>query len=133
MASRSPKSATTSPSDRHAAYAEAAVVRSYLDGLRSARPRPGRRRTQQTVQRRLDEIDSKGPAVDVIVALRLAQEKIDLAAELAVLGASIDLAALEAQFVAVAKAFGDRTGVSYAAWRTVGVPAATLKAAGVAR
>lgn len=131
MTSRSPKTATTPASDRRAAYAEAAVVRSYLEGLRSTRPKRGRRRTQETVQRRLDEIESNGPSADVIAALRLAQEKIDLVAELTVLGTAVDVAALEAKFIAIAKSYSDRTGVSYTAWRTVGVPAATLKAAGV--
>ena len=43
------------------------------------------------------------------------------------------MAALEAAFVKVAKAYGHRTGVSYAAWRAVGVSPAVLTAAGISR
>lgn len=63
----------------------------------------------------------------------MAQERIDLTAELVDLATQSDPSALEAEFIAVAKAYAVRTGVSYAAWRAVGVPAATLKAAGIAR
>ena len=37
------------------------------------------------------------------------------------------------EFVKVAKSYGQRTGVSYGAWRAVGVPAAVLAAAGITR
>jgi hypothetical protein len=83
------------------------------------------------VQRRLEEIESSKPNADVIGELKLAQEKLDLISELAALRTAVDISALEAQFITVAKTYSVRTGVSYAAWRTVGVPAATLKAAGV--
>ncbi|MEQ1700841.1 MAG: hypothetical protein ABMA25_12075 [Ilumatobacteraceae bacterium] len=110
---------------------QAAIVRAYLEELRSARPKRGRQRTQESLQRRLNEIESKGPSGDVIAALRLAQEKLDLVAELAALRTAADISALEGKFIAVAKAYSDRTGVSYTAWRTVGVPAAALRAAGI--
>ena len=54
---------------------------------------------------------------------------LDSAAE----GARQDLAGLEAEFTKVAKAYSARQGISYAAWRAVGVPAAVLKKAGVTR
>ena len=131
MAARRPNTVTTPTSDRGAAQRETAVVRSYLEGLRSARPKRGRQRTVESVQRRLDEIESQGPNAEVIGELKLAQEKLDLISELAALRTADDISALEAQFITVAKTYSVRTGVSYAAWRTVGVPAATLKAAGV--
>jgi hypothetical protein len=43
------------------------------------------------------------------------------------------LEAAEAAFVAVAAAFGARKGIGYRAWREMGVPAATLKQAGIRR
>ena len=49
------------------------------------------------------------------------------------MGETVDISALEAEFVKVAKSYGQRTGVSYAAWRAVGVAPAVLKAAGIAR
>ena len=47
--------------------------------------------------------------------------------------ARIDLTALEAEFVKVAKAYSARNGYSYAAWRTIGVDAAVLTKAGISR
>ncbi len=44
-----------------------------------------------------------------------------------------DIARLEAEFVKIAKRFGENRGIGYAAWRDAGVPAAVLKKAGVAR
>ena len=45
----------------------------------------------------------------------------------------MDLSGLEADFVAVAKEYSQRKGISYAAWREVGVEPAVLKKAGVTR
>ena len=65
--------------------------------------------------------------------LELAQERMDLSTELSNMQAPVDLTALEDDFVAAAKAYGERKGISYAAWREVGVPAAVLKRAGISR
>ena len=46
---------------------------------------------------------------------------------------SVDLSALEAGFATHAAAYGGRRGISYAAWREVGVSSATLKSAGIRR
>ena len=43
------------------------------------------------------------------------------------------LTQLEAEFVKFAKSYSERKAISYAAWREVGVSAATLKAAGIGR
>ena len=65
--------------------------------------------------------------------LSLVQERLDLLTELESLTTSVDLTALESDFVKSAKGYGERKGISYAAWREVGVSAATLKAAGISR
>jgi hypothetical protein len=67
--------------------------------------------------------------------LALVQQRLDLEAELERLQAagSIDLSALEADFVAHAAAYSGKRGISYAAWREVGVPSPVLKAAGIRR
>ena len=44
-----------------------------------------------------------------------------------------DVTALEDEFVGVAKAYSERNGISYQAWREVGVPAAVLSHAGISR
>jgi hypothetical protein len=45
----------------------------------------------------------------------------------------VDLDALEKDFVDAARSYSDRKGISYAAWRELGVSASTLRRAGVAR
>ena len=44
-----------------------------------------------------------------------------------------DIASLEEGFVSSAKEYGDRKGITYAAWRVAGVPASVLKEAGIGR
>ena len=78
-------------------------------------------------------IDGEIAGADAVKELRLVQERLDLEAELATMGATVDMSALEAEFIKVAKAYGERTGVSHAAWRAVGIPPAVLKAAGISR
>ena len=57
----------------------------------------------------------------------------NLQQELAAKETTVDLAALEEDFVAAARAYGERKGISYAAWREAGVDAAVLKRAGISR
>ncbi len=46
---------------------------------------------------------------------------------------TIDMTALEAAFVEVAKSYSESKAISYASWRDVGVPAAVLTQAGISR
>ena len=43
------------------------------------------------------------------------------------------MASVEDAFVEVAASYSTRQGISYTSWREVGVPAATLKRAGISR
>ena len=135
MAKRGPKSPMT---DAHKAAlakgrTESQAVRLYLEALRANKPVRGRKRTPESIGKRLAAIDGERAAADAVKELRLVQELLNLEAELATMGAVVDTSALEGEFVKVAKSYGQRTGVSYAAWRAVGVPAAVLTAAGVTR
>lgn len=135
MAKRGPKNPMT---DTHkAALAQGRVegkaVRDYLEALRANKPARGRKRTPDSVTKRLAAIEAELASADPVKELRLVQERMDLQAELAGMGNTVDVSALEAEFVRVAKSYGDRTGVSYAAWRAVGVTPAVLKTAGVSR
>jgi hypothetical protein len=112
---------------------EGRVVRRYLDALEANKPKRGRKRTPESIQRRLKAIDAELGETDRLNELKLVQERMNLEEELASLGARQDLAGLEADFVKVAKGYSGRQGISYAAWRAVGVPAAVLKKAGVSR
>ena len=135
MAKRGPKSPM---SDAHKAAlatgrTEGKVVRGYLEALRANKPARGRKRTPDSIAKRLTAIDNEIVSADAVKELRLVQERIDLQAELATMGTVVDMGALEAEFVKVAKAYGERTGVSYAAWRAVGIDPTVLKAAGITR
>ncbi len=135
MAKRGPKSPMT---DAHKAAlakgrTESQAVRLYLEALRANKPVRGRRRTPDSIAKRLATIEAERAAADAVKELRLVQERLNLEAELANMGNVVDTSALEAEFVKVARSYGQRTGVSYAAWRAVGVPAAVLTAAGITR
>ena len=110
------------------------IVRRYLESLESHRPKRGRKRTAESVSKRLGAIDEQLVTADPLRRLQLVQERMDLEAELAAAdGDGADLEELEAAFVEVAAAYGERKGVSYEAWRAIGVTRAVLSAAGIVR
>ncbi len=108
-------------------------VRVYLDALESHKPKRGRKRTGDSIKRRLQAIDQELKSADPLKRVQLVQEQLDLQGELETIGAKVDLSALEADFVAAARSYSERKGISYAAWRAVGVPPAVLKKAGISR
>lgn len=112
---------------------EGRVVRDYLEGLRATKPKRGRKRTADTIKTRLDVIEVELASASPLDELLLVQERRDLEAELAAKSNAIDMDALEAEFVKVAKSYSDSKSISYASWRDVGVPASTLKRAGIGR
>lgn len=112
---------------------EGRIVRDYLEGLRATKPKRGRKRTPETIKKRLDSIEQELQSASPIEELLLVQERRDLQAELAVKSNTIDMEALEAAFIDVAKSYADSKQISYASWRDVGVPASTLKKAGIGR
>jgi hypothetical protein len=90
-------------------------------------------RTPDSIRKRLTEIDSSFADADPLSRLNLAQERIDLNQELDTMNAKVDVSTLETDFVNVARSYSDRRGISYAAWREIGVDAAVLKRAGLTR
>lgn len=109
------------------------AVRDYLEALEAHRPRRGRRRTRASVEQRLAAVESELADAEPLQRLSLIQERYDLQAELAAPSEGVDLSDLEATFSKHAKNYSDRKGISYAAWREVGVSVATLRAAGISR
>jgi hypothetical protein len=109
------------------------AVRRYLEALEAHRPKRGRKRTPDSIQKRLNVIDERLPSADPLTRLQLVQEKMDLERELAATNAKVDLVALEEEFVKAAGPYGERKGISYAAWRAAGVDAAILRRAGITR
>lgn len=112
---------------------EGRIVREYLESLRANKPKRGRKRTADTISKRLEAIDGELADADALTELRLRQERRDLQRELEAKSQTLDHSKLEASFLDVAKSYGERQGISYASWREVGVDAAVLKRAGVAR
>lgn len=113
--------------------AEGRAVRAYLEALESSRPKRGRKRTKESINTRLHKIDDELEAADPLRRLQLTQEQLDLSNELENMSQGVDISELEQEFVRVAKGYAERKGISYAAFRQIGVPAAVLKKAGISR
>jgi hypothetical protein len=112
----------------------ARIVGNYLDALEANKPKRGRKRTPDSVKKRLDAVTTELKDAKSRTRLDLLQERRDLEIELATMQASTpDLSGLEKDFVKVAKAYSEKKGISYGAWREFGVPADTLKKAGISR
>jgi thiamine biosynthesis lipoprotein ApbE len=109
------------------------AVRDYLEALEQNRPKRGRKRTPDSIKKRLAAIAAALPDASPIKKVELIQERRDLEVELATMGAKVDLSAVEKGFVKAAKEYSERKGISYATWREAGVPADVLKKAGISR
>ena len=122
---------STKMTDEHKAAlakgrAEGRAVKAYLDALVANRPKRGRRRTKDSITKRLDSIEAEIADASPIKALQLIQERLDLSSELESLQETVDISALEEDFVKVAADYSERKGISYAAWREIGVEASVL-------
>jgi hypothetical protein len=112
---------------------ESRAISAYLEALESHRPKRGRKRTPDSIDKRLTTIDASLESASPVKRLSLIQERIDLLKEQESLQAKVDLTGLEDDFVSTAKSYGPRKGISYAAWRELGVSAPVLKRAGITR
>jgi hypothetical protein len=112
---------------------ESRAISAYLEALESHRPKRGRKRTPESIDKRLAAIDASLEAASPVKRLSLIQERIDLLQERESLQTKVDLTGLEDDFVSTAKSYGQRKGISYAAWRELGVSAPVLKRAGITR
>jgi hypothetical protein len=132
------KSSKQTMSDSHkAALAEGReqgrAVRRYLEALDANKPKRGRKRTPETMRKRLDRIQADIGSADPLKRLQLVQERMDLEQQMEAAEVTVDLSQLEKDFVAAAAGYSRRKGISYAAWRELGVSASTLKEAGISR
>lgn len=113
--------------------AQSRAVKQYLEALEASKPRRGRKRSPETITKRLEKLETEIEGADPLKRLQLVQERMDLQNELADESDDVDIAELEAGFIEVAAGYGRRKGISDAAWRASGVPAGVLKAAGITR
>jgi hypothetical protein len=109
------------------------AIRRYLDALARQRPRRGRRRTAESASRQLRETVDQLATARSLARVELLQRRIDLEAEIASLGqdGGRDLSQLEAAFVAAAKSYSERKGITAQAWLQGGVPRSVLRQAGL--
>jgi hypothetical protein len=127
------KTARRTMSDEHKqAIADARrqnqAVRDYLNALTTAKP--AGRRPSTSPEQLQEQIDAEG---DPVKRLELIQRRLDLEDRLAGEQDLPDLETLEAAFAAVAADYASRKGITYTAFRELGVPASALKQAGIPR
>ena len=132
------KRARSPMSDTHkAALAEGReqgrAVRRYLEALEAHKPRRGRKRTPESMQKRLEAIEEKLAEADPLTRLQLVQERMDLQRQLEAADTTVDLQGLEDEFVKAAPDYSRRKGITYAAWREAGIDPAVLRRAGICR
>ena len=108
---------------------QTAAIRNYLNHLatdrRSERTPPRIQAELRTVQ------DAAETETDTIKRLQLVQRRMDLEAELNRSKSAPDPDDLLSRFIEAAAPYAERKGISYAAFREVGVPASVLRKAGL--
>jgi hypothetical protein len=113
--------------------AQARAVKEYL----AARETDSKRGPKMTPQKLRDRIATTKKAIaaedDPARRVELIQQRIDDEERLETLQDQPDMDVLEKGFVDAAAEYSERKGISYTAWRELGVPAAVLRKAGVPR
>ncbi len=110
--------------------AEARAIKAYLKALTPRKP--GRPVTKESLTKRLDTVNQKLQGTDdPLTRVDLIQTKLDIEDALADVKDSSSSASLEAGFIEHAASYSERKGVTYTAWREVGVSASVLRSAGI--
>lgn len=111
---------------------EARALKAYLSAIEGRKP--GRPVTPESLKKRIAALTEKiDAATDPLRIVEYRQVRLDAekALEQAQSVAAID--DLEDGFVKHAASYSSRKGITYAAWRESGVPAAVLQRAGIGR
>jgi len=110
---------------------EAKAIKSYL-AVTSQPKRRGRPVTAESIRKRMATIDERiQTEQDPLKRVELIQTRLDLQTALDQTEVAADMSSLEEGFVANARSYSERKGISYTAWREAGVPASVLKRAGI--
>lgn len=109
------------------------AVRRYLEALEANKPKRGRKRSPESMKKRLAAVEEEIASADPLKRLHLVQERLDLQAALESSEATVDIAELEKEFINAAATYSERKGISYSAWRELGVPSNVLDRAGITR
>lgn len=109
------------------------AVRKYLEWLdrdKKRGPKVSPDRLKARIEDLQDQIDAQE---DPQLRLELVQQRLDAERDLANREDEENLDDIVADFVRIAKSYSDRKGITYTAWRELGVPASVLRDAGVPR
>jgi hypothetical protein len=109
------------------------AVRRYLEALEAHKPRRGRKRSPDSMKKRLASVEAEIATADPLKRLHLVQERLDLQTALEASESNVDIGQLEKDFVKAAAPYSERKGISYSAWRELGVPTDVLDKAGIVR
>jgi uncharacterized Ntn-hydrolase superfamily protein len=112
---------------------ESRIMNRYLEALAAGKGKRGRKRTPETIALQISRIDKKMSTASAVQRLELTQQRLDLTAEKDRLSVRVDVTSVEKDFIKIAKSYAARNGISYSAFRAMGVSADVLKRAGVAR
>lgn len=112
---------------------EGKIVRDYLNALDESKPKRGRKVSLEVLNERIEKTEAEIASADAYDRLTLTQHLMDLHEQQRQATDTMDISALEAEFVKVAASWASKKRYSYEAFRAVGVPASVLKAAGIAR
>ncbi len=108
-------------------------LKRYLEMI-SEQSNPGRRFSKGDLEERLAKtIDAIGNEDNLLTKLELTQRRMDLEKRINGLEDADDPADAEAEFIKVAQGYAERKGITYSAFRDVGVPATILAKTGVRR
>ena len=110
---------------------ETRTVRQYLEALGGARQTGGRRRSKEALEKKLAAVEHEIGSSDAVTRLQLVQERIDLQKAIEAAEQSVDIEELENAFVQIAASYSERKGISYQAWREVGVEVRVLRDASI--
>ena len=99
---------------------ESRAIKTYLKTIESRKP--GRPVTKESLTSRLATVNAKLEGMDdPLKRLDLLQSRLDIEEALASVKDVANLDQIEADFVANAKGYSQRKGISYTAWRRFGV------------
>ena len=109
------------------------AVKNYLEALSANKPKRGRKRTPDSINKRLVAIADELETTDPLNTLLLTQEQANLESELAQMEDRFDISEYEAAFIEAAAEYSESKGISYGTWRKMGIEPSVLKAAGIGR
>ena len=85
-------------------------------------PRRGRKRTPESMKKRLSAVEAEIATADPLKRVHLVQERFDLESAIEASESKVDLDQLEKDFVKSAAPYSERKGITYSAWRRSACP-----------